>query len=104
MNEIEEAQELQDALEWCLNSIADNVTTFRSTHSDAETVLGIKQDFEALSWVRLAYGAAHVTSDYVGWGISLLRLLDARKRIAELEDQLEMHKSVIKSLSDLEDL
>ena len=104
MSEVEEAQELQAALEWCLSSIAGNVAQYRATHTDAETVLGIKSDFETLSWVRLAYGSAHVTADYVGWGLSLLRLLDARKRIAELEEAVAFRDSVIVSLGDLEDL
>lgn len=105
MSDVEEAQQLQEALEWTLAAIAGNVAAFRSTHTDAETVLGIKADFVSLAYVR-AYGehSSSIVGDYIGYGVALLRLLDARKRIMELTDQLEMHKAVIKSLGELEDL
>lgn len=43
VSEIEEAQELQEALEWTLAQIAGNVAEFRSSHTDAETVVAIRQ-------------------------------------------------------------
>lgn len=103
MSEIE-AAELQEALEWTLATIAGNVAAFRNSHTDAETVLGIKQDFVNLAYVR-AYGdqGTSIVGDYVCYGIALLRLLDARKRIMELTDQVAMRDAIIRNLAAWED-
>jgi hypothetical protein len=100
-----EAGELEAALNWTLAQIAGNVAEFRSSHTDAETVLAIRQDFVNLAYVR-AYGDAgsSIIGDYVGFGMALLRLLDARKKIMELTEAVAMRDSVIRSLGELEDL
>ena len=106
MSDVEaEAAELQEALEWTLAQVQGNVAEFRNTHTDAETVLGIKADFIALSYVR-AYGdcGSDIIGDYIAFGMALLRLIDARKRIMELTEAVAMRDSVIRSLGELEDL
>jgi hypothetical protein len=99
-----EAQQLEEALQFTLEALAPTVDEFRTTHDDTETVLGIKRDFVALAYLRMAYGATYVLSDYVCGGIAILRLLDARREIAALKDAVEMRDSVIRSLGELEDL
>lgn len=105
MSDLEESQRLQEALEWTLAQLQGNVAQFRSTHTDAETVLGIKADFVSLAYLR-AYGdhGSDIVGDYICFGVALLRLLDARKRIMELTEAVAMRDSVIKSLCELEEL
>jgi hypothetical protein len=99
-----EAQQLEEALQFTLEALAPTVDEFRATHDDAETVLGIKRDFLALAYLRMAYGATYVLSDYVCGGIAILRLLDARREIAALKEQVAFRDDVIKSLWDLEEM
>lgn len=104
VSDVEEAAELQEALEWTLAQVAGNIAQYRSSHTDAETVVAMRQDFVNLAYVR-AFGehGSSIIGDYIAFGMALLRLLDARKEIMRLTDAVAMRDACLKNLGAWED-
>lgn len=101
----QEAAVINACLDEMLDALAENVNLFRQDHTAEETLVGVRQDFIAQAYLDLASSrGSAVVANYASWGASLARLLEQRSQIAELTEQLDMHKSVIISLGELEDL
>lgn len=104
VSEIEEAEAINQSLDSILDMMREAIDQHPHPRTPAEVLVTARQDFVNLAYQNLAFGAGTaIICDYVSLGASLLRLLENRKRIAELEDAVAMRDACLKNLGAWED-
>jgi hypothetical protein len=104
VNVEEEAALINANLDHVLDSLQQDVDATYTT-DPAAILCTTRTQFVQYAWLHLHCGNTDwVTSNYACLAAALLRLLDLRKQVAELEDAVAMRDSVIRSLGEIEEL
>jgi hypothetical protein len=104
VNVEEEAALINANLDHVLDSLQADVEATYVT-DPASILCTTRTQFVQYGWLHLHCGNSDwIISNYSCLAAALLRLLELRKQVAELEDAVAMRDSVIRSLGEIEDL